>query len=72
MIVEPKVPATVQIPIGAFDTPLMGQDRFLPTVANRINGKSSRKQASHAGIETMLRARIRYSVSDHILRSQFV
>jgi hypothetical protein len=41
MIVERKISAVMEIPITAIENPRQGLDRFLLTVADRINGKSS-------------------------------
>jgi hypothetical protein len=47
MIVELKMRALMmKITITAIENPLKGPDRCLLTIANRMNGKSSRPQAS--------------------------
>jgi hypothetical protein len=75
MIVEPKISAVIaKMAITPFETTMQGSDRFLRTIVDGINGKSSGQEASQhaAGIGLILRARLRYSVSDHIIHSQFL
>jgi hypothetical protein len=47
MIVEPHKPAVMlKITITPIGTPMQSSDRFLVTIADVINGKSSQQQAS--------------------------
>jgi hypothetical protein len=73
MIEEPKMLVRIKRPsITPIEIPRHASDRFLHTIANKINGMSSRQQASRAGIRTLFRSRIRYSVSDPMFHSRFV